>query len=82
MGITRAKFHLNLSYASSRYTYGINNYSLPSRFLNEISEVEIDKSGIIDDYNSSRENKTKTLNNKELSPGKKRMLEFLNKHKK
>ena len=82
VGITRAKFDLNLSYASSRYTYGINNYSLPSRFLNEISEVEIDKSGIIDDYNSSRENETKTLNNKELSPGKKRMLEFLNKHKK
>ena len=82
VGITRAKFDLNLSYASSRYTYGINNYSLPSRFLNEISEVEIDKSGIIDDYNSSRENKTITLNDKELSPGKKRMLEFLNKHKK
>ena len=82
VGITRAKFDLNLSYASSRYTYGINNYSLPSRFLNEISEVEIDKSGIIDDYNSSRGNKTITLNDKELSPGKKRMLEFLNKHKK
>ena len=57
-------------------TYGINNYSLPSRFLNEISEVEIDKSGIIDDYNSSRENKTITLNDKELSQEKKECWNF------
>ena len=40
VGITRAKFDLNLSYATSRYTYGMNNYSLPSRFLNEISNVD------------------------------------------
>ena len=40
VGITRAKFDLNLSYATTRYTYGMNNYSLPSRFLNEISKVE------------------------------------------
>jgi DNA helicase-2/ATP-dependent DNA helicase PcrA len=82
VGITRAKFDLNLSYASSRYTYGINNYSLPSRFLSEISDVEIDKSSILEDYNSIRENKLTTINDKDLSPGKKRMLEFLNKHKK
>jgi DNA helicase-2/ATP-dependent DNA helicase PcrA len=82
VGITRAKFDLNLSYASSRYTYGINNYSLPSRFLSEISDVEIDKSSILEDYNSSRENKLISTNDKELSPGKKRMLEFLNKYKK
>jgi DNA helicase-2/ATP-dependent DNA helicase PcrA len=82
VGITRAKFDLNLSYASSRYTYGINNYSLPSRFLNEISDVEIDKSSILEDYNPSRENKLTSINDKDLSPGKKRMLEFLNKHKK
>ena len=82
VGITRAKFDLNLSYASSRYTYGINNYSLPSRFLSEISDIEIDKSSIIEDYNSNRENKLTSINDKDLSPGKKRMLEFLNKHKK
>ena len=82
VGITRAKFDLNLSYASSRYTYGINNYSLPSRFLSEISDIEIDKSNILEDYNSNRENKLTSINDKDLSPGKKRMLEFLNKHKK
>ncbi|MDB2636903.1 UvrD-helicase domain-containing protein, partial [Alphaproteobacteria bacterium] len=82
VGITRAKFDLNLSYASSRYTYGINNYSLPSRFLSEISDIEIDKSSILEDYNSNRENKLISINDKDLSPGKKRMLEFLNKHKK
>ena len=82
VGITRAKFDLNLSYASSRYTYGINNYSLPSRFLSEISDIEIDKSSILEDYNPNRENKLTSINDKDLSPGKKRMLEFLNKHKK
>ena len=82
VGITRAKFDLNLSYASSRYTYGINNYSLPSRFLSEISDIEIDKSSILEDYSSNRENKLTSINDKDLSPGKKRMLEFLNKHKK
>ena len=82
VGITRAKFDLNLSYASSRYTYGINNYSLPSRFLSEISDIEIDKSSILEDYNSNRESKLTSINDKDLSPGKKRMLEFLNKHKK
>ena len=82
VGITRAKFDLNLSYASSRYTYGINNYSLPSRFLSEISDIEIDKSSILEDYNSNRENKLTSINDKDLSPGKKRMLEFLNKQKK
>ena len=81
VGITRAKFDLNLSYASSRYTYGINNYSLPSRFLSEISDIEIDKSSILEDYNSNRENKLTSINDKDLSPGKKRMLEFLNKYK-
>jgi DNA helicase-2/ATP-dependent DNA helicase PcrA len=82
VGITRAKFDLNLSYASSRYTYGINNYSLPSRFLSEISDIEIDKNSLLEDYNSTRENKLTSINDKDLSPGKKRMLEFLNKHKK
>ena len=80
VGITRAKFDLNLSYATSRYTYGMNNYSLPSRFLNEISKVEKNTTNIIEEYSSPNLNKKITTNNAKLSPGKKRMLEFLKKN--
>ena len=80
VGITRAKFDLNLSYATSRYTYGMNNYSLPSRFLNEISNVDINKTNTIEEYYSSNLNKKITSDNSKLSPGKKRMLEFLKKN--
>ena len=82
VGITRAKFDLNLSYATSRYTYGINNYSLPSRFLNEISKVEKNTSNKIEEYSSSNLNKKNISDNAQLSPGKKRMLEFLKKNSK
>ena len=82
VGITRAKFDLNLSYATSRYTYGINNYSLPSRFLNEISKIEKNTSNTIENYTPSHLNKKITSNNTQLSPGKKRMLEFLKKNSK
>ncbi len=82
VGITRAKFDLNLSYATSRYTYGMNNYSLPSRFLNEISKVEKDTTNIIGEYSSSNLNKRITSDNTQLSPGKKRMLDFLKKNSK
>ena len=82
VGITRAKFDLNLSYATSRYTYGINNYSLPSRFLNEISKVEKNTNNEIEDYSISKSNKKITSDNVQLSPGKKRMLEFLKKNSK
>ncbi len=82
VGITRAKFDLNLSYATSRYTYGINNYSLPSRFLNEISKIEKNTSNTIENYSSSHFNKKITSDNTQLSPGKKRMLEFLKKNSK
>ena len=81
VGITRAKYDLNLSYATSRYTYGMNNYSLPSRFLNEISKVEKNTTNTIEDY-SSNKNKKNTSDNAQLSPGKKRMLEFLKKNSK
>ena len=80
VGITRAKFVLNLSYATSRYTYGINNYSLPSRFLNEISKVEKNTTSTIEEY--SNINKKITSDDVQLSPGKKRMLEFLKKNSK
>ena len=82
VGITRAKFDLNLSYATSRYTYGMNNYSLPSRFLNEISNVEKNTPNIVEDNSSFNLTKKITSDNTQLSPGKKRMLEFLRKNTK
>ena len=82
VGITRAKFDLNLSYATSRYTYGMNNYSLPSRFLNEISNVEKNSSNTIEDHTELNLTKKITSDNIQLSPGKKRMLEFLKKNTK
>tara|TARA_Y100001935_G_scaffold224993_1_gene201784 strand:- start:354 stop:2372 length:2019 start_codon:yes stop_codon:yes gene_type:complete len=82
VGITRAKFDLNLSYATSRYTYGMNNYSLPSRFLTEISKVEKNTNNEIEDYSTSKSNNKITSDNAQLSPGKKRMLEFLKKNSK
>jgi len=82
VGITRAKYDLNLSYASSRYTYGINNYSLPSRFLSEIKTINLEETGYIDNQNDTNKTKLLSSDNIALSPGKKRMMEFFNKHKK
>ncbi len=82
VGITRAKFDLNLSYATSRYTYGMNNYSLPSRFLNEISNVEKNMPNVVEDNSSFNLTKKTTSDSIQLSPGKKRMLEFLRKNTK
>ena len=82
VGITRAKYDLNLSYASSRYTYGINNYSLPSRFLSEIKSINLEETNYIDNQNDTDKPKLLSSDNIALSPGKKRMMEFLNKHKK
>ena len=82
VGITRAKFDLNLSYATSRYTYGMNNYSLPSRFLNEISNIEKNTPNIVEDSSSFNLTKKTTSDDIQLSPGKKRMLEFLRKNTK
>ena len=82
VGITRAKHDLNLSYATSRYTYGINNYSLPSRFLSEIKNIEIEKVNLLDDKGNDSPRKIISQDNVQLSPGKKRMMDFLNKHKK
>ena len=82
VGITRAKYDLNLSYASSRYTYGINNYSLPSRFLSEIKSINLEETSYIDNQNDTNKTKLLSSDNIALSPGKKRMMEFLNKHKK
>ena len=82
VGITRAKFDLNLSYATSRYTYGMNNFSLPSRFLNEIGKDEIKFDTFYNEIPSRFENNKKQININDLSPGKKRMLDFLSRHKK
>ena len=82
VGITRAKYDLNLSYASSRFTYGINNYSLPSRFLSEIKSINLQETSYIENQNDTNKPKLLSSDNIALSPGKKRMMEFLNKHKK
>ncbi len=82
VGITRAKYDLNLSYASSRYTYGINNYSLPSRFLSEIKSINLEETSYIKNQSDTNKSKLLSSDNTALSPGKKRMIEFLNKHKK
>lgn len=42
VALTRAKEHLQLSYASSRYQYGQVRYNDPSRFLEEISDHNIE----------------------------------------
>ena len=57
----------------------MNNYSLPSRFLNEISKIEKNVTNTVEEYSSSNLNKKITSDNAQLSPGKKRMLEFLKK---
>ena len=82
VGITRAKYDLNLSYATSRYTYGINNYSLPSRFLSEIGKEDIKFDSSIDVISTKFEKNKDIKKFEDLSPGKKRMLEYLARHKK
>ncbi len=42
VAITRAEEHLCLSYANSRYQYGQVRYNDPSRFIEEISDKNID----------------------------------------
>ena len=78
VGITRAKTNLYLSYATSRYTYGVNNFSIPSRFLSEMNS-SVFNSSISNE--GSIKSKIKYVDDGSLSPGKKRMLEFLKKHK-
>ena len=78
VGITRAKTNLYLSYATSRYTYGVNNFSIPSRFLSEMNS-SVFNSSISNE--GSIKSKVKYIDDGSLSPGKKRMLEFLKKYK-
>ena len=44
VAITRAKFHLCLSYCNARYRFGQLQQNDPSRFLDEMNELCIDKS--------------------------------------
>ncbi|MEO6584130.1 MAG: 3'-5' exonuclease, partial [Ferruginibacter sp.] len=44
VAVTRAKQHLYLSYSNARYRFGQLQQNEPSRFLNEIPEVHLDKS--------------------------------------
>ena len=60
----------------------MNNYSLPSRFLNEISKIDKNTNNLIDEYSPSNLEKKITSDNVQLSPGKKRMIEFLKKNSK
>lgn len=47
VAITRARQHLTLSFASSRYRYGKIVYNRPSRFLEDISEDNYDNPNIV-----------------------------------
>ena len=60
----------------------MNNYSLPSRFLNEISNIEKNMPNVVEDNSSFNLTKKTSSDNIQLSPGKKRMLEFLRKNTK
>jgi len=42
VAITRAKKYLTISFAKSRYMYGDVQFSMPSRFIKELNEDEID----------------------------------------
>ena len=78
VGITRAKTNLSMSYATSRYTYGVNNFSIPSRFLSEMNSSVFNSSI---SYEGAVKSKLTHVEDESLSPGKKRMLEFLKKYK-
>ncbi len=47
VALTRAEEHLTLSYANSRYQFGQMRFNDPSRFLEEISEDNIDNISIM-----------------------------------
>lgn len=43
VGITRARQHLHLSYAGSRFSYGSLQHTTPSRFIDEIPMDQVEK---------------------------------------
>jgi DNA helicase II / ATP-dependent DNA helicase PcrA len=43
VGMTRAKEHLTLTHASARSLWGSRGYNLPSRFLDELPQDEIER---------------------------------------
>ncbi len=43
VGMTRAQERLCLTHASARSLYGARNYNLPSRFLDELPEAEVER---------------------------------------
>lgn len=47
VAITRARKHLTLSFASSRYRYGKMVYNRPSRFLEDIEEENYENPGVV-----------------------------------
>ena len=51
VGITRAKKHVYISFAGSRFMYGRTQNNPPSRFISEIPEEDIEMVTISSDYN-------------------------------
>ena len=52
VGMTRAMDRLFLTYARARRTYGMMNYSIPSRFLNEMGYKDTDGDGFLNTKDS------------------------------
>ncbi len=49
VGMTRAMDRLFLTYARARRTYGMMNFSMPSRFLNEMGYKDMDGDGFLNE---------------------------------
>ena len=60
----------------------LNKKPQTSRFLSEIKSINLEETSYIDNQSDTDKPKLLSSDNIALSPGKKRMMEFLNKHKK
>ena len=47
VGMTRAREELHLLYAMSRQQYGIRDYAMPSRFLEDMGHVIVERSAVV-----------------------------------
>ena len=68
VGITRAKYEVHISYASSRRIHGLWMSSFPSRFLKELPE-ELSSKVVVSDYNLYDENINYDYQNQTSNPG-------------
>lgn len=69
VGMTRAKSHLFISCAQSRYLFGAYKWMTPSRFLKEIPEQYVEKTDIGSDSLSYSEILEDLSSDKEFLPG-------------